>query len=159
MHRRDPLGREGSLDTGRCDEQGRRTLSPAHRNGQRRTNKLCLSHADHRDFSAERFEEMRAKSRPVRAQPNVAINDHNLRLRSAGDHTEQTRQLAAIELAGLVVADVINCGYGFRVGRCRVPAMEPDTGGDGEPVAVIDVDGGDEMLIQRSTLDFGKVIP
>ena len=92
-------------------------------------------------MSSERFGEVGAQACAIRAEPDVAVDDHARRLACGGpEHGLDAGELAAIEAAGLVGKDGGDA-LGHLAGWLGVaPGMEEDRGGGGRGVFVVDVD-------------------
>jgi hypothetical protein len=61
----------------------------------------------HDRYSSESLVKMGTQTRPVLREPHVAIDDDNIRARSAGQHAQEAGKLTEVELSGLVRSDVV----------------------------------------------------
>lgn len=104
MHFGNVRGRFLRAETGSGHVQWRLALAALHFDDIGGADKLCLRDTDHGD--AQGGMQMSTQAWLAILQPDVSIDDDNIRAWTTGQYIHQARQLAPVEFTGLIVSHI-----------------------------------------------------
>ena len=145
MHLDDTCRRDGVRHAAGADPQRRPRLTSKDRQ-RAAIDKRRLGDADHR-HAAEALMEMKAQAGTTLLQTTMTVDDDDVRTdRGYRQSSHQTRQLALVEVARLVCADLVDHlgpgGQSFAV----APVVERQARGSSRGLAVLDIEGDQHPL-------------